>query len=99
MIGIVGDGVGEDTSKFLVRELVNLNSDAIGKDIIIDVDEFIPLTEATNVFFGYKCINSIDEKITDSDTSKIVYEIESIIDEVEYSKDVGVSRSRAYFKI
>ena len=43
--------------------------------------------------------NSIDEKITDSDTSKIVYEIESIIDEVEYSKDVGVSRSRAYLKI
>lgn len=99
ILGIVGDGVGEDTSKFLVRELVKLNSDTIGKDIIIDVDEFIPLTEATNIFFGYKCINSIDEKITDSDTSKIVYEIESIIDEVEYSKDVGVSRSRAYFKI
>lgn len=99
ILGIVGNVVGEDTPKFLVRELVKINSDMIGKNIVVDVDEFIPKTEATNLFFGYKCINSTDEKITDSDTSKIVYEIESIIDEVEYSKDVGVSRSRAYFKI
>ena len=98
ILGIVGNNINDNT-KFLVRELVHLNSEVIGKDIIVDVDEFIPITEAKNLFFGYKCVNSVDEKITNSDTSKIVYEIESIIDEVEYSKDVGVSRSRAYFKI
>ena len=78
IFGIIGKN--NQGNKEMIREFVNINKEHINKKIIIKVDEYIPKEEATNVFFGYKCVNNISECLNMSDSKKVKFEIECIYD-------------------
>ena len=78
-IGIIGKVNG---NYIMIRELVKLDSNSVNKYIKIEVDEYISLLEASNIFFGYRCdgIGDKSERISKEDEQRIIYDIEASYD-------------------
>ena len=92
ILGIVGINPTDNTQS-LIREFIKIDSSLINKKVIIDVDEYIPKSEAINVFFGYKCVNNVDEYIIAVDSKKIIYDMECIYDSSEIPYNIPISNS------
>ena len=92
ILGIVGINPIDNTQS-LIREFIKIDSSLINKKVIIDVDEYIPKSEAINVFFGYKCVNNVDEYIIAVDSKKIIYDMECIYDSSEIPYNIPISNS------
>lgn len=78
-IGIIGKVNG---NYIMIRELVKLDSNSVNKYIKIEVDEYISLLEASDIFFGYRCdgIGDKSERISKEDEQRIIYDIEASYD-------------------
>ena len=79
IIGIV------DNKYKIVREIYKLDKSNINQFIEIGIDEYIPIKEAKNTFFGYICngIGGSDERLGEDDEKKINYDIEINYDNLE----------------
>lgn len=78
-IGIIGKVNG---NYIMIRELVKLDSNSVNKYIRVNVNEYIPLIEATQIFFGYRCngVGDESERISKDDEKRIIYDIEASYD-------------------
>ena len=81
-LGLIGNVKGNNV---MIREFVTLDSTSINKMIKIYVDEYIPLTEASQVFFGYRCngTGAVADRIKKSDEKNVIYDIEISYDTLE----------------
>lgn len=81
-LGLVGM-VNE--SNTMIREFISLDSNSIGKIIEVYIDEYIPLTEASQVFFGYRCngTGAVADRIKKSDEKNVIYDVEISYDTLE----------------
>ena len=81
-LGLIGNVNGKNA---MIIEFVTLDSNSINKMIKIYIDEYIPLTEATQVFLGYRCngTGAIADRIKKSDEKNVIYDIEISYDTLE----------------
>lgn len=79
LIGIV------DGKNAMIREFVTLDSNSTNKIIKIYVDEYVSLTEASQVFLGYRCngTGAVADRIKKSDEKSVIYNIEISYDTLE----------------
>lgn len=80
--GILGRKDGQIS---LIRELDNIKYTKNGKSYKIRVEEYIPKSEATAVFFGYICNGEKSSMISDNDMQNIIYDIIAINDKSEFN--------------
>lgn len=95
IFGVVGKS-SETNEDMMISKLCKLDNSALGKTIVITVDEYIPKKLCKSCCFGYKYMGSVgalQHPVSKDTMSKIFYDIEMIYDDFYESLTIPCSKS------